>query len=197
MRGIAQPGQPSRSLIRSPGQQGVKRRQLIRANAIGQDFIGKSLGLLACVSDDHLDNSRGRQQHPSSSQLVDHRAGKRQRLGDGLRNRHRERHDRAKLVPVESGMTEPLHEIGEMRASGFIATGVIIERRRRHVDLVGDEGDNGTRRFLARLQHTARPTYIKQQHREPEAARRSTTFADKIEILAAGVVTAKLCDMAI
>ena len=85
---------------------------------------------------------RGRQQHPSTSQLIDDGADKQERLGDGLRDRHRERHDRAKVLPVESGIPEPLHEIGEMRAAGFIATGVIVEIRCRHVDLIGDEGEN-------------------------------------------------------
>ena len=44
--------------------------------------------------------------------------------------------------------------------------------------------------FSPASQHTARPTHVQQQHREPEPARRSPTFADKIEILAAeGEVT--------
>src|SRR3546814_7814694 len=68
---------------------------------------------------------------------------------------HRERHDRAKVTPAECGIAEPLHDIGEMRAAGFVATSIIVERCRRHVDLIGDEGEDGTRGFLARLQHAA------------------------------------------
>ncbi|GGO99927.1 hypothetical protein GCM10011329_34570 [Stakelama pacifica] len=80
-----------------------------------------------------------------------------------------------------------------MPAAGFIATGVIVERLCRRVDLIADKGEDGTRRFLTGFQHAARPTHVKQQQREPEAAWRSTSFADKIEILTAeGKVTGDL-----
>ena len=152
--------------------------------------MGELFGLLTRVSDDRLDDSRGRQQRPASSQLIDDGAGKQERLGDGLRDRHRERHDHAKVVTVESGIAELPHEVGEMRAAGFIATGIFVERLCRHVDLIGDEGEDRVRRFLAGLQHAARPTHVEQQRREPEPARRSPAFADKIEILTAeGEVT--------
>src|SRR3546814_18823311 len=56
--------------------------------------------------------------------------------------------------------------------------------------LIGDKGEDGTGRPLSRLQHSAWPTHVEQQQCEPEPARRSPAFADKIEILTAeGEVT--------
>ena len=54
------------------------------------------------MSDDRLDDSRWRLQHPMSSQLIDDGAGKQEKLGDGLRYRHREPDDRATLIAVET-----------------------------------------------------------------------------------------------
>src|SRR3546814_10410226 len=49
--------------------------------------------------------------------------------------------------------------------------------------LIGDKGEDGTGRPLSRLQHPAWPTHVEQQQCEPEPARPSPAFADKIEIL--------------
>lgn len=80
-----------------------------------------------------------------------------------------------------------------MRAAGFSVTSIIIERRCRHIELIGDKGEDRTRRFFAGRQHAYRPTHVQQQHSKPEPARRSPMFADQIEILAAeGEVTGDL-----
>jgi hypothetical protein len=47
-----------------------------------------------------------------------------------------------------------------MRSAGFIATRVIVEHRRRHVDLIGDKGEYDIRRFLTGFQHAPRPTHV-------------------------------------
>src|SRR3546814_16056438 len=108
--------------------------------------MGELFGLLTRAPDDRLDDRWRWQQYPSPAQFIDHSAGELERLGDGLRNRHRERHDRAKVTPAECGIAETLPDIGEMRAAGFVATHKTVERYRRHVDLIGDPGGEGDRK---------------------------------------------------
>ena len=147
--------------------------------------MGHALRALASATDHGLQDEHGRQGHAPAAQLVDQDTGKLARADDHLRGGSEERDGGTGGGTVEGHDARNPHDLGDMGAPGWVAAGVVPERRGRDVELTGDVGQHAFRRDFARLQDPSRHPQAQKHEREAELIGVAAPQGDEVELLRA------------
>ena len=148
-------------------EQGVEARERGFVEAGGQHLVARALGPLRAprttASRTSGDGRSTRRRRSSSTRMPASWPGRTIVCAAAVRN--------ATLACAtarsKDGM-RPRHDLDEVLAPGGIATGVVVERRRRHRELACDEGEHDVGRRFADLEHTAGAAQVEEHERETE-----------------------------